>query len=241
MSNVWIKTHAWFEMYRYAAIGIAGKYFYLAFLVAPFWIGSLWVLEYTGIFDQYSNADAQNLILGYPLVFIGAFLGLRIIASEISGRSLEIVYTVPGGCERVWWTKLIAAMFILLPLLALLAIGSWFFLTSFSILAIQGAIQVGAFFMVLAMGLSALFRSEVGGAVATVIVLAFWLVISGPFSHPTISPFYNPYQGVGFGRLGAEELIANTVRNRIGYLLVIFAILGLAFMRSNRRERLLSS
>lgn len=239
MKLSWVKTHAWFETYRYAAIGIAGRYFYLVLLVAPMWLVSLWVLNYINIFDHFTPADAQNLIFGMPVVFIGAFLGLRIIASELSGRSLEIVYTVPGGCERVWWTKLTAALFILLPLLGILALGSWFFLTDFNLLSLHGALQLGLFFMVLSMGMSALFRSEIGGAVATTMVLLFFIFISGFGTvQQVISPFYNPF---AITNIDPDALIAYTVRNRIGYFLGTFAILGLTFMRSNRRERLLSA
>ena len=238
MISSWIKIHAWLEMYRYAAIGIAGRFFYLVVLIAPLWIGGLWAIEFVGFVDTYTPADVQNLILGLPLVIIGTFLGLRIIASEISGRSLEIVYTVPGGCERVWWTKLTAALFMLLPLGGLLAVFGRIFLTEIPILSIQGAFQVGLFFMVLAMGFAALFRSEVGGAVGTVIVLILSWLIGGPNDNQNVvSPFYNP---MGALNIDLDQLIANTVRNRIAYILVSFAILGLAFMRSNRRERLLS-
>ena len=226
-------------MYRYAAIGIAGRHFYLLLLVAPLWILALWSLKAVGIFNSFSGGDAQVLMMGIPLIAIGIFLGLRIIASEISGRSLEIVYTVPGGSERVWWIKLLAAVLILLPIELLLAIGGWFFLSSFPLLALQGALQCALFFLVLAMGLSVLFRGEIAGAIGTALVLAFFLFVSG-FGNNQIkySPLYNPFAQTG---IDPEVLIANTVQNRIGFLLVTLAILGLAFMRSNRREKLLSS
>ncbi|MYD43058.1 MAG: hypothetical protein F4W90_04095 [Gammaproteobacteria bacterium] len=225
-------------MYRYAAISIAGKHFYLILLVAPLWVLSFYLLELTGVVDAFHGGHAQNTLIGLPLVFIGIFLGLRIIASEISGRSLEIVYTVPGGCERVWWVKLLAAVLVLLPLEVLLAVGVWFFVTHYPILALQGSLQAALFFMVLAMGMSALFKSEIGGAVGTVLVLAFFGFTSGFGNQQLVaSPFYNPFtifQG------DPSAILASTVQNRVGYLLVTLAILGLAFMRSNRREKLLS-
>lgn len=226
------------EMYRYAAISLAGKRFYLILLVAPIWVLGLYLVEYSGILGSFNGGDAQVTLIGIPLIFIGLFLGLRIIASEISGRSLEIVYTVPGGCERVWWIKLLAAVLILLPIEILLGLGVWFFITPFPLLALQGALQGALFFLVLAMGMSALFRSEIGGAVATMLVLLFFTVISGFGSDQLVmSPFYNPFS------LFNEDptvLVADTLRNRIGYVLASLAILGLAFMRSNRREKLLS-
>lgn len=225
-------------MYRYAAISLAGKRFYLILLIAPLWVGGLLLIEFVGIVDSFHGGNAQITLLGIPLIFIGLFLGLRIIASEISGRSLEIVYTVPGGSERVWWIKLLAAILILLPVEVLLAVGVWIFVTTFPLLAIQGALQGALFFMVLAMGMSALFKSEIGGAVGTMLVLVFFTIISGFGNQQLVmSPFYNPF--ALFGQ-DASELLASTVQNRIGYALATLAVLGLAFMRSNRREKLLS-
>ena len=227
------------EMCRYAAISLSGKYFYFILLVAPLWVLGLFALEYTGIVDGFNGGHSQVTLIGIPLIFIGVFLGLRIIASEISGRSLEIVYTVPGGSERVWWVKLLAAVLILLPVEILLGIGVWFFVTKYPLLALQGALQGALFAMVLAMGMSALFRSEIGGAVATVLVLAFFAFTSGFGNVQTrFSPFYNPFS---LFDADPEILLAHTVQNRVGYLLLTLAILGLAFMRSNRREKLLSS
>lgn len=227
-----------FEMYRYAAISLAGKYFYLILLVAPLWVLGLFLLAFVGVVQDFNSGQAQVTLIGIPLIFVGIFLGLRIIASEISGRSLEIVYTVPGGCERVWWIKLLAAILILLPIEILIAIGVWFFITEYSLLVLQGALQGALFFMVLAMGMSALFRSEIGGAVATGLVLAFFSFVSGFGSNQqVISPLYNPF---ALFDAAPDELLAATIQNRVGYALLTLAILGLAFMRSNRRERLLS-
>ena len=54
---------------------------------------------------QYKPASitTRSGLIGVPLTMLAVFLGLRIIAGEIDGRSLEIAYTVPGGCERVWF------------------------------------------------------------------------------------------------------------------------------------------
>lgn len=226
------------EMYRYAAISLSGKYFYLILLVAPIWVFGLFLFEYVGLVDGFNSGHAQVTLIGIPLIFIGVFLGLRVIASEISGRSLEIVYTVPGGCERVWWVKLSAAVLVLLPVEALLAIGVWFFVTKYPLIVLQGSLQGALFALVLAMGMSALFRSEIGGAVATALVLAFFAFISGFGSiQQVFSPFYNPF---ALFDADPEALLEATVKNRIGYALLTLAILGLAFMRSNRREKLLS-
>lgn len=238
MSSSLNRVFAILEMFRYAAISIAGKHFYLLLLIAPIWVLSMWLLEYIGMFSGLHGGNAQVLLIGLPMVFVAIFLGLRIMASEISGRSLEIVYTVPGGSERVWWTKLLAAVLILIPFMGLLSGGVWLFITNYNLLVLQGSLQAALFFLVLAMGFSVLFRSEIGGAVATIAVLGIFGLVSGFGNNQLeISPFYNPFTLVNED---PEEVIASTVRNRVGYLLLTFAILGLAFMRSNRREKLLS-
>ena len=53
-----------------------------------------------------------------------------------------------------------------------------------------------------------------------------------------ISPFWNPY---ALEDADPIELFAWTLQNRIGIILAIAAILALAFMRANRRERMLGA
>ena len=103
--------------------------------------------------------------------------------------------------------------------------------------------------MILAMALGALFRSEAPGAIATIAVLAANCVITGFGDNQLrFTPFFNPYfiedpgAGSGNARLAftsPNELLAWTVQNRISMALLMAAILALAFMRSNRRERML--
>ncbi len=53
-----------------------------------------------------------------------------------------------------------------------------------------------------------------------------------------ISPFWNPG---AIEDADPTELFAWTLQNRIGFLLAMVAILALAFMRANRRERMLGA
>ena len=102
-----------------------------------------------------------------------------------------------------------------------------------------GALQPALFYMVLAMGMATLFRSEVAGAMGVVAVLGFDMLISGFGQNPVrISPFWNP---AAIDDADAAELLAWSLQNRIGILLAMAAILGLAFMRANRRERMLGA
>ena len=92
--------------------------------------------------------------------------------------------------------------------------------------------------MVLAMAMATLFRSEVAGAMATVALLGFNGLISGFGDQQVrVSPFFNPLAATSSD---PADILAWTVQNRIGVALVTTGILALAFMRANRRERMLA-
>ena len=68
-------------------------------------------------------------------------------------------------------------------------------------------------------------------------ILAFNGLITGFGENQVrISPFWNPH---AIEDADPTELLAWTLQNRIGIPLVMTAILALAFMRANRRERML--
>ena len=237
MRNFYAKLRANIETYRLAAVSLAGKRFWVIPFLAPVYLLARWGLDYFSL-NEISVSDIQGDILAVPMVIVAMVLGLRIIAGEISGRTLEIIYTVPGGCERVWWSKIIAAILILIPLEIFLAVGAWFIFEPFPLLMLYGALQTAVFYLVAAMGLAALFRSEVGGGIAIFALLAFNGLITGLGDNQlVVSPFFNTY---AIDEIEYEELISDTLQNRIGYILLDMAIIALAFMRSNRREKLLS-
>ena len=219
------------ELWRLAAVATAGHRFYLLPLLPLLWLVLSALLVLIGFDTPHGPASAQVQLIGFPLTMLAVFLGLRVIAGEIDGRTLEIAYTVPGGCDRVWWAKLVGAWSILLVALALLAIATWIFFTRFSPWALYGALQGATFYLVFAMAMAALLRSEVAGAMATAAVLAFNMLIQ----NAPISPMWNP----GAQSMDPTELLARTLQNRIGVALAIAAILALAFMRASRRERML--
>ena len=166
------------------------------------------------------------------------FFGIRIIAGEIDERSLEIAYTVPGGCERIWRAKLLCALMLLIGAEALLAVTTLLFFTPFPPSALYGALQAATFYLVLATALAALFRSESAGAIATAAVLAINGVLTGFGDNQIrISPFWNP---AAIEDADPTGLMTWTLQNRIGFVLVMVAILALGFMRANRRERMLA-
>ena len=226
-----------FYLLRLVLVMMAGRRYWLLPLLPLAWLVFL-QLELFSFFNVSPEA-VQGLVLGVPMSLLGIFLGIRVIAGEIDDRSLELAYTVPGGSERLWRIKLIAAVTMLLVMEATLALVTVTLITGFPLGALYGAFQAACFYLVLSLSLATLFRSQIGGGVFTVILLGINGVLTG-FGNAQLrgSPFFNPYVIVG---ADSTDVLAWTVQNRIGMLLLMAGILSLAFMRANRRERMLSS
>ena len=226
--------------YRLAAVVVAGHRFWLLPLLPLLWLVALAGAALLGMREEdFTPASAQGQLIGLPMTVLAIFMGLRVIAGEIDGRTLEIAYTTPGGCERVWWAKLAGALLTLVVAEAFLAAAVWTFFTTFPLGALYGALQAAVFYLVLAMALATLFRNEVAGAMATAAVLALNGVFAGFGANQLrISPFWNP---LAAQMPDAEQVLAATVQNRLGVGFVALAILSLAFMRANRRERMLDA
>ena len=225
---------------RLALLVVGGRRFWLLPLLPLLWLlFQAGVLLIVGGGEGFGPAAAQGALIGLPLTLLAAFLGIRIIAGEIDGRNLEIAYTVPGGCERVWWAKLFASVLILVTSEVLLAGVTFTFFTPFPWSALYGAMQAALFYLVLSMAMATLFRSEAAGAMGTAAILGFNGLLSGFGEQQVrISPFWNPY---ALEDADPIELFAWTLQNRIGIPLAMVAILALAFMRANRRERMLGA
>lgn len=199
---------------------------YQAFALLVGWTGS-----------RFTPAEAQNLLIGFPLNVIAIGLGVRIIAGEIEQRTLEVTYTVPGGARRVWLAKLLAASLVLLAAEALLAAVTVAFFTSYPPAALYGALQGAVFYLVLATGLGALLKSEITAALLSGILLFLNGFVSGfgEVQHRW-SPLFNP---LAVRESDAANLLAWTVQSRIGMALMILALVALSCVRAERREQLL--
>jgi hypothetical protein len=186
---------------------------------------------------RFAAAEAQNYLIGLPLNVLAIGLGVGIIAGEIEQRTLEVTYTVPGGARRVWLAKLLAAALPLLAAGVLLAVVTAIFFTSYPLLALYGALQGAAFYLVLSMGLGALLKSEITAA----LVAALVLFVNGFLSafgevQRRWSPLFNP---LGIPDASSSDLLAWTIQNRIGVALLILALVALSWVRAERREQLL--
>jgi ABC-type transport system involved in multi-copper enzyme maturation permease subunit len=216
---------------------IGGRWFWIIPLTPLLWPALLILRLLVGWrTEMYSPADVQNGIIGMPLAVLAVALGVTIIAGEIDRRTLEIAYTVPGGARRVWIAKLAAAGLMLLTAEVLLAGVTAVFLTGFPIGVLYVPMQAAAFYLVLAMALSALFKSEVTGGLVTVPLLALGLLPTG--FRP--SPFFNTLQSSVADGAAPSDILAWTIQNRIGFALLTLAIGALAFARAERREQMMS-
>ena len=228
---------AWRDRFRLghlAARLLSGRWFYLVALVPLMWSAfHALMLVSGGRAEAFEPVDAQNFLIGMPLSILAIFLGVRVVAGEVDARRLEIAYTVPGGSQRVWLAKLLAAWGILVVAELLLALATYSFFTSFPLSGLYGALQAATVYLVLAMGLAALFKSEVTGAMLAIVVL----VVGTLASQTRFSPFWNPLTQ---GDAQASQILGWTVQNRIGYLLVIAALTSLAFVRAENREKMLA-
>lgn len=216
---------------------IAGRRFWIAPLLPLGWIGfQIFRLLVGWRPVAYGPADAQTVLIGFPLAVLAVGFGVRIIAGEMDRRTLEIAYTVPGGTHRVWTAKLVAGTILLVFAEALLAAATFVFCTDFPPAALYGALQGAVFYMVLSMAFSALFKSEAAGALATVAVLGLNLPLQG--ADTRVSPFWNPVKS-SLDAFDPADILAWTVQNRIGFLIAIVGIAALGFGRAEQRERIL--
>ncbi len=242
MKNTWTNVIQWFNLLRLAMVAIAGHFYW----IWPLALVVGWLSFHT-VFDQMdwitiTASDAQNRLIGVPLSLLGAVLGLRIIAGEINSRTIEIIYTVPGGANRVWTIKLLASLTMIIACELTLGIYTWFVFTTFPIEALLGAFLAATFFLVLSMAFSALFRSEVSGAIIAALLFGICFLINAQSGEEALrvklfTPFFNPY----VANIGENtNILAMILQNRIGFFLVIWGVICLAYMRGERREKLLS-
>lgn len=215
-----------------------GRWVWIVPLLALAWLAYQALGLVAGWREQsFEPLHAQNTLIGVPLFILAIGLGVRIIAGEIEQRTLEVTYTVPGGAQRVWISKLCAAALSLAVAEALLAAITAAFFTSVPALSLYGAFQGAVFYLVFSMGLGALFRSEITAVLVAAVVLFMNGLMTGFGDAPTRwSPLFNP---LAVQNDNAAEVLAWTVQNRIGVALLILAIVALSCVRAERREELL--
>lgn len=231
------RIFGYLRLTRLSAQLVAGRRFWIAMLLPLIWPGFQALRLFMGWRGQsFEEVNAQAL-MGYPLAVLAIGLGIRIIAGDMDRRTLEIAYTVPGGCHRVWLAKITACLFILMGSEALMALAILAFFTSFPMASIYGALQAAVFYMIAGMAFAAFFRNEITGAMAASALLALNGIFSGfGANRMRISPFFNP---LAIQDRDMTAVFASTLQNRILFILLIVAITLLTFSRVERREKML--
>jgi len=228
----------WVRFVGLSARLIGGRRFWIAPLLTLLWPAFQALRLLMGWQDSvFEPSSVQTVLVGFPMIILAIGLGVRIIADEMDRRTLEIAYTVPGGAHRVWLGKLAAAFGLLVAAEILLAGVTSAFFAPVTLGALYGALQEAVFYLVLSMGLAALTRSEITGALAVAVVLSLNGFVTGFGGNQIrVSPTFNP---LSLGGTSPEIVVAYTLQNRIGIALAIAALTALAFARAERREKLL--
>ena len=221
------------RMMFYSAHLVAGRKFWIVVFL-PLLGPLLWALFIMiGWADGKLGPENAHYLMSIPLSIVAMGLGMRLIAGEIDSRTLEIAYTVPGGCHRIWLAKIATSVSLLLAGEILLTILVMVLFTSVSPGTFYGVLQASVFYLVMGMAFSTFFRSEITGAMVTAVLFLFNLTI-GPDSR--ITPFFNP---LAMDSTEKAQMVSATVQNRIFFLILIVIITMLTFFRVERREKML--
>ena len=219
----------------YSARLVAGRKFWIVAILPLIWLILQVLFVMIGWNDgKYEPKDA-HLLMSLPLSVVGMGLGIRLIAGEIDSRTLEIAYTVPGGCHRVWLAKIATSVSILLAGEVLLTIFTMIFFTTVTPGTFYGVLQTSVFYLIIGMAFSAFFRSEITGAMTTVALYVLNLMVQLN-TQLRISPFFNP---LGLENTDKTEILSWTIQNRILFIILIGVISLLTFSRVERREKML--
>lgn len=222
----------YFRIMFYSAYLLAGRKFWIVVFLPLLWlvIRALFIMFGSG---EKLGPESAHYLMSIPLSVVAIGLGIRIIAGEIDSRTLEIAFTVPGGCHRIWLAKIATSVSMLLAGEILLTVCTMIFFTSVTPGTFYGVLQGVVFYLIIGMAFSTFFRSEITGAMATVALFAFNLMI-GPGSR--ISPFFNP---LAMDSAEKAQTLSYTVQNRIFFMIFIAVVTLLTFYRVERREKML--
>jgi ABC-type transport system involved in multi-copper enzyme maturation permease subunit len=218
-----------------------GKYFWAWPLLPLIWPLFNSFLMFVGESDpnEFGPGEAQNMLIGVPVYFLAIAIGMQIISSEIESRTLEVCYTVPGGAQRIWLSKLTAALFLIIPAILILALYTRLVFTDFPLAALYRVLQGALFYLVVSMGAGALFRNKMTAGMACVVMMFFNGALTGFGEIPTrYSPLFNP---AGLAQsMSAQEVLYFLLQNHLGYAMIIVMLVVLTFSRTERRELMLS-
>ncbi|MDY6984372.1 MAG: hypothetical protein SV422_14900 [Pseudomonadota bacterium] len=218
-----------------------GKFYWAWPLLPLAWPLVIFLAEASGIanLDTPTPAMAQNVYIGIPIYILAIAIGMQLISSEIEARTLEVCYTVPGGAQRIWLSKLAAAVLLLCVAILLVALFCRIVYTSFPPAVLYRVLQGTLFFLTLSMGAGALFRNKMTAGLVSLVALFFTGAITGfGQTHPRFTPFFNPLGLVQ--SMSPEDLLYYLLQNHVGFAMIIATFVILSFARVERRELMLS-
>ena len=150
--------HRWEAFARLTILSlrrVGGRSFWALVFLPSVWLAVLAAALASGWRETaFTPRDATFTLIGLPLAVLAIGLGVRIIAREIAQRTLEVVYTVPGGARRVWLPKVLGAVLLLAGAEALLGLATWWLFTDYPAAALYGAFQGAVFYLALAAALA---------------------------------------------------------------------------------------
>lgn len=222
----------YFRIMFYSAHLLAGRKFWIIIFLPLLWLVIRALFIIFGSAEKLGPENAHYL-MSIPLSVVGMGLGIRIIAGEIDSRTLEIAFTVPGGCHRIWLAKIATAVSMLLVSEILLTLCTMIFFTSVTPGTFYGVLQGSVFYLIMGMAFSTFFRSEITGAMGIIVLFAINLMIG---AGSRVSPFFNP---LAMESTEKAQALSYTVQNRIFFLIFIAVVTLLTFSRVERREKML--
>ncbi|MFC1839701.1 hypothetical protein ACFL1N_08985 [Thermodesulfobacteriota bacterium] len=111
---MWSNLKKYLRLMFLATQIVAGRKFWIVMFLPLLWLVLQAVFILLGWRESKLDEVNAQALIGLPLAVIAIGLGIRIIAGEIDGRTLEIAYTVPGGCHRIWLVKIASSVCLLL-------------------------------------------------------------------------------------------------------------------------------
>ncbi len=222
------------RLVRLSMVGVAGRRFWLLPLAPMLWPALLKFFSVIGEGGAPAPGAVAGWVLGLPTGALAVALGCRIVGGEVDQRTLEVVYTVPGGARRVWLARFAAAS--LLALGGELAAALVAHLTLVDIRPLDlVSCWIGSLFL-LAVGLlaGAVFRGVITAALAAVPVLALSLFMGGTVR---FAPFFSA--AALAGRFDPADVLVWTFQSRVGFLLLTALLVAMAVARAENREAML--
>ncbi|RKY89562.1 hypothetical protein DRQ09_01135 [candidate division KSB1 bacterium] len=213
------------------------KFFYFSGAAFLYFIITC-VINYFSKGDHLSGPAVMPVLLQIPSVILIIFLSMEIVSYERENKTIESVFTVSGSIYKVWLIKLGVMYLVILSIMFIMDILSFFFVADFPV----GGMLFHSFVPLLLIGnmtfyFSVRLRSGNAAGMITVIIVLFFLFLSEPLQNSRFFLFLNPYAKPRDLEIVIWERIV--FQNRIGIIAISSLFLYLGLTATKKRERLL--